>query len=186
MDVRVARETGAATRPDTADELVAEAYRRYGPEILSHLRALVRDPGEAEDLAQEAFLRLLAEVAADRRPTNTRAWLHRVATNLAMSYGRHRQVAHRAEPRLRHDGSIEPTEDLAVLREEQRRIRGALDGLRDHDRQVVLLAASGLSGSELADRMGRSDSATRTLLCRARGRLRALLVEPEGSLGVPA
>ena len=72
------------------------------------------------------------------------------------------------------------------LREEQRRIRGALDGLRDHDRQVVLLAASGLSGSELADRMGRSDSATRTLLCRARGRLRALLVEPEGSLGVPA
>lgn len=181
MDVRVTNDAAAPAWSQGADELVALAYERYAPEIQAHLRALVRDPGEAEDLTQETFLRLLGEVAEGRPPENTRAWLHRVAMNLAMSYGRHRQVAQRAEPRLRHDGHIPATEDLAVRHEEHLRVRGALDELRDRDRQVVLLAAAGVSGEELADRMGRSGTATRTLLCRARGRLRALLAEPESA-----
>ncbi len=186
MDVRETWGTTASARPDAPDAQVALAFERYGPEIQAHLRALVRDPGEAEDLAQETFVRLLAEIAAGRAPDNTRAWLHRVASNLAMSYGRHRRVAQRAEPRLRADGSVPATEDLAVRHDEHRRVRDALGELRDQDREVVLLAAAGLSGPELAGRMGRSDSATRTMLCRARGRLRLLLAEPEARFGTTA
>lgn len=186
MDVREMWGTTASARSGDPSDLVALAFERYGPEIQAHLRALVRDPGEAEDLAQEAFVRLMAEVAAGRPPDNTRAWLHRVASNLAMSYGRHRQVAQRAEPRLRGDGSMAATEDLAIRHDEHRRVRAALGELRDHDRAVVLLAAAGLSGPELATRMGRSGSATRTMLCRARGRLRVLLAEPEARLGASA
>lgn len=165
--------------PRSLDQYVTDAFLTYGGEVGAHLRAVLRDGSDAEDLHQEAFLRLHAEAAAGRPPANVRAWLHRVANNLAMSRGRHIQVEMRTAPRLRDDDDAAPTDEVVVRRDETRRIRAALACLTEGDREVLLLAAAGHTGPEIALELGRSQVSTRTLLCRARGRLRARLSEME-------
>ncbi len=169
--------------PDPArlERIVTDAWETYGPEVSAHLHALVRDDADAEDLHQEAFLRLHAQVSAGRTPDNVRAWLHRVAVNLAMSRGRHLQVQARVDPRLRWDDDVPGTDELVVRLEDERRLREALDDMTPIDREALLLAAAGYSGPEIAQQLQRSQVATRTLLCRARARLRARLAWLEGS-----
>jgi DNA-directed RNA polymerase specialized sigma24 family protein len=61
--------------------------------------------------------------------------------------------------------------------EEQQAVLTALDSLGPTDRTALLLAAHGYRGSEIASRIGRSEGATRTLLCRARSKVRTQLIE---------
>ena len=76
-----------------ADQLIIAAYESCRPALLRYLTSVTRDPCQAEDLVQDAFLRLTTEVAAGRVPDDPGAWLHRVGHNLAMSAGfAHRNV----------------------------------------------------------------------------------------------
>ncbi len=72
---------GEALDETTFEDLCA----RHRAELLLHLRSMVRDPGAAEDLAQETFLRLWA-ARPTPAPRGVRAWLFRVATNLALNH----------------------------------------------------------------------------------------------------
>jgi RNA polymerase sigma-70 factor (ECF subfamily) len=173
--------TGAAA-PDGTVDIVGRAYAVYGSAILGHLRAITRDPEAAADLTQEAFLRLHVEVVAGRAPDDVRAWLYRVATNLATSRGRRSQVAARHAPALRENEEARSTEDLVLDRERDDGLRLALARLPARDRDLLLLAAAGLTGPELADQLGRTQLATRTLLCRARSKLRQLVVAADGAI----
>jgi RNA polymerase sigma-70 factor (ECF subfamily) len=155
-----------------ATTLVGDAYEAYGPEITRFVASRTRDHEAAEDLAHEAFLRLHMETIAGRPPDDVRAWLYRVAANLATSRGRRVQVAERHAARLVPADVTRSPEDVVVDRERDAAVRAALSRLGDRDRDVVILAAAGLSGPELADQLGRTQLATRTLLCRARARLR--------------
>jgi RNA polymerase sigma-70 factor (ECF subfamily) len=135
-----------------------------------------RDPETAEDLVQEALLRLVLEIDAGRTPDNVRAWLHRVVANLAVSLGRRAIVSRRfAGALLNRD---EPETPEAVVLDDERRadIAAALQGLPDRARTALLLAASGYSGGEIASAIGSTNCATRTLMCRARLKLRDQLV----------
>lgn len=173
----------AATR---ADAVVVDAWARHHEELYAFLVRTTRDPGAAEDLLQEAFVRLLREARAGRVPDNTRAWLYRVATNLAISRGRHLQRAVRwlAGPARRSLGA-QPDEvpEAGVIASENRaELNAALAALPRDARAALALAAEGFSGAEIATCIGRTESATRTLICRARLRLRTTL---EGTEGVP-
>lgn len=64
-----------------------------------------------------------------------------------------------------------PEEEL-LDREAAYALRGRLTGLPAHVREALLLTAEGFSGAEVARRIGRSELATRSLLCRYRSRLR--------------
>ncbi len=152
--------------------VVEHAYAAYHGELERRLTGLLRDPAAAEDLSQEAFLRLHVEVAAGRAPDNVRAWLHRVAGNLVTSRGRRGQVAARLAPRLVSTDVGTPTDEIALRHADDAVIRAALADLRAAEREVLLLAASGFTGPEIAARLGRTQAATRTILCRARLRLR--------------
>ncbi len=181
MDATVELQLPGATpdRRAVAADVVSSAYLAFGPEILARLRGLVRDEHAAEDLAQETFLRLHSEMLAGPGPTNVRAWLHCVAGNLATSRGRRSQVAARWAPRLAGRDEASSTEEIVLRREYDGRLRAVLGALRPIDREVLLLAAAGLSGPEIAARLGRTQVATRTLLCRARSRLREGLASGE-------
>ncbi len=72
---------------------MAIAYEQYREEIVRFLRVRTRDAEAAEDLTHETFLRLHREVIEGRGPTDPRAWLYRVAANLATSRGRRTAVA---------------------------------------------------------------------------------------------
>ena len=152
--------------------LVAASYEVHSGRLRRLLVTVTRDPSLAEDLAQEAFLRLIREVQAGRIPDNVGGWLNRVALNLVASGARHVAVARRLDGQaapIRH----EPSPEIAAEhRERADALLAALSALDSADRDVILFAARGHSRSEMASRDGRTVSAMRTHLCRARAKLR--------------
>jgi RNA polymerase sigma factor (sigma-70 family) len=132
-------------------------------------------------VTQEAFLRLLSEAQAGRYPDNPRAWLFRTSTNLAVSRIRRSTVARRHLPGLiRRDEPTGP-EGIAVERERSEWMRGVLARLSPTERIALVMAAQGESGEAIAAHIGKSHNATRTLLFRARQRLRDALEAGEGA-----
>ena len=160
-----------------ADMLVASIYEADRASLEGFVRTITHDPSVAEEICQEAFTRLLLEVRAGRSPDTPRAWLRRVASNLAISRGRHNQVVDRKRSSLVSYEISDSAEVAALRHEDARAVVEALGRLQATDRTALLLAASGLSGAEIGERLGRSDGAARTLLCRARHKLR-LAMEP--------
>jgi RNA polymerase sigma-70 factor (ECF subfamily) len=160
--------------------LVASIYEADRASLEGFVRAITRDHGVAEEICQEAFTRLLVEARAGRAPDNPRAWLRRVASNLAVSRGRHIQVVDRKRSSLVSYEIGDSAETAAIRHEDARVVVEALARLQATDREALLMAASGLSGAEIGARLGRSGGAARTLLCRARYKLR-LAMEPAAS-----
>jgi len=158
-----------------ADELeLSGLYLHYRGEILAFLIPMTRDPDAAEDVLQEAFIRLIREARAGRMPDNVRAWLYRVAANLAISRGRRVATWLRIVPRLL-DRDEPPRPEAEILhREQDAELHAALGRLRPDGRAALLLAAQGFDGREIATLIGRSETATRTLLYRSRIELRRL------------
>jgi len=156
--------------------LAATAYADHADALRGNLAAYTRDAAAAEDLLHETFVRLLTELAAGRRPKHLRAWLFRVGINLAASRARHHGVARRRAPELvRHDVAPSPEDEL-IDREAAGAIRGQLAHLPGDVRAALLLSAAGYSGAEIARHIGRSELATRSLICRYRSRLRLSVV----------
>jgi RNA polymerase sigma-70 factor (ECF subfamily) len=168
--------------PVNIDEIIEVSFREHAAAIRGKALQLTRDPEVAADVTQEAFLRLYVEAQAGRMPDNVSAWLYRTTANLIVSRARHSAVAHRFAPRLVRDDEPAQPEAIAVLRESRAEVETLLSALSPSDRAVLLLAAHGATGLEIADRTGRSHTATRAALCRARGRLRSVTAQ----LGVPA
>ena len=163
----------------TTDEAVTACYTEQAASLERYVRSLVRDPDEAADICQEAFVRLLIFGRQERLPDAPGAWLRRVAHNLVVSRVRHRQIGDRIQPRLVDDGTIPSTEETVLLQERDRAVASALAMSATDDRAAIMLAAQGYRSGEIASRLGRTELASRTLLCRARGRLRARLMLAE-------
>jgi RNA polymerase sigma factor (sigma-70 family) len=170
---------GTRDRTDEVRRTILELYDAHHRELATFVRAIERDADTAQDIVADAFVRLIDELDRGRTPDQPRAWLHRVAANLVIDSGRRRSVATRFLGRL-VDRRTEPSADETVLRSETRReVREALLDIPVADRTALMLAAHGFSGREIAATIGRSELATRTLLCRARIRLRQRLESSE-------
>lgn len=158
------------------DGIVGSAYLTHSGALQRYLTSLTRDPSSAEDLAQDAFERLTREVREGRVPDDMGGWLHRVGHNLAMSRGRRISVADRRRSELVVSGWAPSPESLTVAGEDQQAVCAVLEGLGSVDRQALVLASHGYRGAEIARSIGRSEIATRTLMCRARAKVRALVL----------
>ena len=159
-------------RTSEADAIVVDYLAEHGAALERALTVFTRDPDEAADLLQEVTLRMLVEVRAGRVPDRPAAWAMTVGRNLAVSRARRRQTAERSIDRLAPPTAMPSPETTAIERERDVALAGALSGVSHADRQAVVLAANGYRGREIAERLGRTELATRALLCRARGRLR--------------
>jgi DNA-directed RNA polymerase specialized sigma24 family protein len=60
---------------DGVARIMAATYLEFEPGLRRRLTALVRDPATAEDLSQEAFVRLIGELRANGAPANVGGWL---------------------------------------------------------------------------------------------------------------
>lgn len=173
-----------ATRPRESLEPVplelVDAYVQHRAEIRSLLVALTRDAETAEDLTQETFARLTVATRAGRAPHRTRAWLYRVAVNLAADRGRRAGSAERGRRRLiglfdeRAPAADDPVR-CCLAHEDRAAVEAALSNLPSDARLAMVMAAAGFTGREIGDRIGRSELAIRTLLCRSRRRVRDAL-----------
>lgn len=162
-------DTIASPAPSTATraDLVASLYDLHQRELFSFALRARRDHRAAEDLVHEAFVQLIGEIDEGRLPRNVRAWLHRVIASAVASAG---GQATPAEPspgdRASRDEPVESTMAGVVDRPDP--IDDALGELERDGRTALLLAANGFNGMEVAEALGRSATATRTLMTRAR------------------
>jgi len=151
---------------------------RHGERALRLALRVVGDPAEAEDVAQEAFLRAW-RAAARFDPDRARAstWLHRIVLNLAIDRTRRRRAA---PPSLDlAEGLPDPAAgpDAGLDAEAEREaLDAALAELPPRQRAAVALAyEAGLSGAEAAAALSVSERALEGLLRRARLLLRERL-----------
>ncbi len=168
---------GASTTAGDIELVVMSAYDAHNRDLLAFARALVRDPEAAEDLVADAFLRLINEVRAGRAPAETRGWLYRVVANLVVSRGRRLRTAQRFLSRL-VDRRVQESPESSLARSEVRSdLLAALAALPTDGRVALVMAARGSTGHEIATALGKSETATRTALYRARIKLREQLSE---------
>jgi RNA polymerase sigma factor (sigma-70 family) len=161
--------------PRGHDPILESAYLAHAAGLRGRLLSMTRDPALADDLVGEAFLRLALEIDAGRTPRDVPAWLYRVGKNLLISRARRASVATRALPALFERDHAPSPEDEIVTRERDRELHDLVASLGGVDRTVVVLAAQGYRTEEIARLIGSTGAATRTRLCRARGRLRVRL-----------
>jgi RNA polymerase sigma factor (sigma-70 family) len=165
---------GRAAAAD-AEAVVLAAYEAYARDLNAFARSLVREREAAEDIVAEAYLRLVREAHAGRTPDDVRGWLYRVTANLVLSRGRRIAVARRFVTRLVDRRTAESPEARHLRLDIAPDLQEALLALPLDARVAVVMAARGASGREIADAIGRSEAATRTLLTSARQRVRARL-----------
>ena len=146
-----------------------ELYARHGPELLRYLRRLTGSMEDAGDLLQETFLRLW-EQPAPEDIENVRAWLFRVAANLAQNQRRSEQRLRRRER-----ASIDVADPVSSSEEQleaRRRVEKALASVDDRGRRVLLLFAEGFTYREIAAITGIEPGYVGVLMQRARAEFR--------------
>jgi RNA polymerase sigma factor (sigma-70 family) len=157
------------------DGFVVGAYEAHHAEVYGFLARATGDAPAAEDLLQETYLRLTQEARAGQAPHEVRAWLYRVASSLAIGRARRQATARRwpGGSGQRDDQMISPSREAGVAgREGVADMERVLAGLSAEARLALLLSGEGFGGEEIAATIGRSVAATRTLLSRARARVR--------------
>lgn len=158
----VAEEEGSAEEAFT--QFVEERYGR----IVSAIGIIVRDRAAAEDLAQETFARAYVSWSKLWPEGNPGGWVHKVATNLALSWRRRAVRELRALQRLGR-----ATDQTVPAPEAHPELHRAVAALPPRQRAAVALHyVLGLSVVETGEAMGCAEGTVKSLLFRARERLR--------------
>ena len=132
-------------------QALEELYRRTRGAVYAVALSLLRNAHDAQDVAQDAFVRVWEGAAQYRPQGSPMAWLLTVARNLARM--KLRQGARQAELSDEEWEAV-PADSPAVTPEDRELLQGALASLEDQERQVVLLhAVTGLKHREIAQLM---------------------------------
>jgi RNA polymerase sigma-70 factor (ECF subfamily) len=161
---------------------LAAVVETYSALLFRIVHSVLRSPAEAEDVVQDVFVRVLEHHRALPEIRDMRVWLIRIAWNLALDRRRRvrpeqldqsfaESLSARSVPA---DKALDEAQRMGfVLREMERLPKG--------ERHVLLLSAvEELGTAEMAEVLGRSESAVRALLFRARTRLRERLKQAGG------
>jgi RNA polymerase sigma-70 factor (ECF subfamily) len=149
---------------------------RHGPGLRRFLAGLLTHPHEAEDLAQDTFLRVWSAAARyDPALASPATWIYRIALRLAIDRNRRsgfrRFIGLEAAPEPADDRP--GTEAELAARQELALTRRALAALPDRQRRALLLrAVAGMTNGDIAATLGISAGAVEQLLVRARAALR--------------
>jgi RNA polymerase sigma-70 factor, ECF subfamily len=173
------------------DDAVAfgELVERFQHRLVAVMHHLVGSPDEAEDLAQEVFLRVYRTRKKYTPKAKFSTWLFTIANNLALNAlrDRHRrpvlplEIQESGSDVTRPSGSAATARDLPPTHNLQQQeladvIRSALDGLSERQRvAIVLNKFEDMNYADIADVMGLTTKAVKSLLSRARAKLRVAL-----------
>ena len=177
------RPAPAAEAAPPSATAVAELVQTYSGLLYRVALSVLRNPVEAEDVVQDAFLRVLQHQRTLPEVAEFRPWLVRIAWNLALD--RRRRI---------RPGQMDPAFAAALVARDlpadaalaqahlMQAALAAIDRLPAREREVLLLSAMDeLTPAEISAITGRTESAVRSLLFRARTRLRQRLTPPGGT-----
>jgi RNA polymerase sigma-70 factor, ECF subfamily len=158
-------------RPAVDLAAIVEAYSGL---LFRIANSVLRNSTEAEDVVQDVFLRVVQHRLSLSSVRDMRVWLIRIAWNLALDRRRRKRPQQLDE--VFADSLASATMPADAAMEEAQRFQSVLreiERLPKAERHVLLLSAiEELSTTEIAAVLGRSESAVRALLSRARIRLR--------------
>jgi RNA polymerase sigma-70 factor (ECF subfamily) len=139
-------------------------YARFADNVFSYVRKIVRNDHDAEDITQQVFAKLFKSIDRyEEREVPFAAWILRVARNAAIDYGRSNRLVPCEEVR----GADQPTDESR--HECRRSLTDALGLLPSEQRKVIMMRHFiGLSPSEIAGHLGKSESAIHGLHHRGR------------------
>jgi RNA polymerase sigma-70 factor (ECF subfamily) len=174
---------------DDDEAAFAELVERFQHRLVAVMHHLVGGMHEAEDLAQEVFLRVYRTRKKYTPKAKFSTWLFTIANNLALNALRNRKRRPVLPLEVNESGPLGPrpgehvVPDLgetpsAGLRHKELAevIRHALDGLNERQRvAIVLNKFEDMNYADIAEVMGLSSKAVKSLLSRARTRLREAL-----------
>ncbi len=174
-------EDGQAVLVDRCCHGDEDAFRalmqQYRTTLYGTAYLMMRDHGLAEDVLQEALMQIWRHLPSYKFRGNLKAWLIRIVINEAKQQFRKKRIRMGSLEETGSladcEGSIEPYDDRALLRDELRR---AVDDLPAEQREVVVLRFfSELTVPEIASALGRREGTVKSRLNRALGRLRLSL-----------
>lgn len=160
------------------EEHVVALYDELRAPVCRYLLCLGIGPADADEVLQEAFLRLFAHLERGGPSQNLRAWIFRVAHNLALNQrrqGRHLSLRAPEEwaalGETRADASLTP-ELLLLERERMEAIHAAMQTLSPRELHCLHLRMEGLRYREIGEVLGVTISTVAELLRRALVKLR--------------
>jgi RNA polymerase sigma-70 factor (ECF subfamily) len=167
----IARAVARAKEGDR--EAVRFLYLRYADNVYGYVRSIVRDDYEAEDVTQHVFAKLMVVIGKyEPRGVPFSAWILRLAHNAAIDHMRKCRAVPAAEVYGADERLPEGNEDRSM------ELRLALADLPEEQRDVIVLRhVVGLSPTEIAGRMGKTEPSVHGLHHRGRAALRTALVE---------
>jgi len=152
---------------------VAELFRARYPEMVRLADLLGAD--DPEDIAQEAFARLVRTHGSLRNPGAALAYVRASVCNLTRNRRRHLRVVRRRTPAGRHEDS---SEQAAILREDHREVLAALARLPPRTREALVLRYwLDLSEREIAETMAVSPGTVKSHVSRGLAALARILGE---------
>lgn len=154
---------------------------RYLPRIVALGERMLGSRAEAEDVAQEAFMRIW-KMAAEWQPGKARfsTWVHKVAANLCIDRLRKKKPLPLEGEALNVADPAPNAEAQTAGTQQSARLSAALQKLPERQRlAIVLVHYQELGNAEAANILGTSVEAVESLLARARRGLRKILLEDE-------
>jgi RNA polymerase sigma-70 factor (ECF subfamily) len=172
----------AARTPEAGRPAVFDfVYRLHLRRVYALCLRMVRDPAQAEDLTQETFIQVYRKIHTFRGEAAFSSWLYRLTTNLVLMSLRHRTPVSASLDQINSDPKLEFPE----LAKPDAQLSGLFDRLnlqaavpllpRRCKAAFLLYDVQGYTHTEVATILGCSVGASKSYLCRAHKRLRALL-----------
>jgi RNA polymerase sigma-70 factor (ECF subfamily) len=178
------------TRARTGDAAAFEAiYQRYERRIYSYIYRLMGNAEDASDLTQDTFVKAYQALPRAQGEMNLSAWLHRIASNTCLDVLRRRRLVQwlpwdvfDTNPAIEPAAPDDPAGSY-VKQETSAEVHLILAKLSPKHRvALVLKEYQGLSCDEIAEVMGTSRSAVKSLLFRAREEFRQIVAREGSSL----
>lgn len=182
------------TQDDPYEARAIEAVRRgdagpydylvskYSKRVVSIAWGIVRNAHDAEDLAQEAFVKAFQSIARFKEGEPFGPWIYRIVTNLALDVVKHRTRFRHEELSDREPAARRDSAELgAVTSELAQRIDEAIESLPENQRVVArLFLVEQFDHAEIASMMNLSEGTVRSHLSLARRKLKEQLADLYG------
>ncbi|MCL5116048.1 MAG: sigma-70 family RNA polymerase sigma factor [Firmicutes bacterium] len=148
--------------------------------LVRHASYIVGSREIAEELVQEAFIRLMTK--PPREQDRVGAWLRTVVNNLALDHVRRAKVEERVTERISTVERVQTVEELTMTEFDRARVQDSLKALNGRDQKALLLRHSGYSYKEIAEKLDCPTEQVGVILIRALKKLKtAYFGEAESS-----
>jgi RNA polymerase sigma-70 factor, ECF subfamily len=160
----------------TGEEQITQLFERLRDGVYRYVMTIVGSSGIAEEITQEAFIKLYSFTRNGGHVSHERAWVYRTAHNLAINEGCRKQITSASVDwdwlsKVRPDPDPDP-EQRVLQQEKYARLRATLNRLPAQQKQCILLRVEGFGYSEIARILDVSKSTVGESLRRAMKRLK--------------